>query len=202
MPRLLTLLASRVASLVNYSDLSRSLGLPQSTLKRYLTLLEATFLVRLLPAWSANIGKRLIKSPKLMFSDTGVLAHLLGRDAEGFTHDRTAAGHALENFVMMEITKQLGWSQIRCQLFHFRAETGQEVDIVLEDRQGRLVGIEVKATASIKARDIRGLHLLAELTGDRFVRGIMLYTGETVVPFASNLHAVPIPALWAIAARD
>ncbi|MDN5870007.1 MAG: ATP-binding protein [Nitrococcus sp.] len=198
MPRLLTLLASRTGSLLNYSSLARDLALPQSTLKRYMALFEATFLVRPLPPWSANLGKRLVKSSKLMLTDTGLLSHLLGLDAERLKADRTLAGPVLENFAAMEVIKQLGWSRTRCELFHFRTDTGHEVDMVLEDRRGRLIGIEIKAAASVQGKDVRGLRTLAELAGERFVRGVLLYTGGVTVPFARNLHALPISALWAM----
>ena len=197
MPRLLALLASRVAQLVNFSDLARSLAIPQTTLKRYMSLMETTFLVRLLPAWSSNIGKRLTKAPKLLLVDTGLLTHLLDTDAGRLQRDRALLGHVLENFVAMELIKQLGWSERRCGLFHFRTESGAEVDLVLEDRGGRLVGIEVKSTASLQKRDFRGLQALAEAAGRQFAGGVVLYTGATVVPFGRNLRALPISQLWA-----
>lgn len=97
----------------------------------------------------------------------------------------------------MELLKQLGWSERRCRLFHFRTEGGAEVDLVLEDRAGRLVGIEVKGAASVGRRDFRGLKALTALAGDRFVRGVVLYTGAAVVPFGARLHALPVAQLWA-----
>ena len=197
MPRLLALLASRVGQLVNFSDLARSLAVPQTTLKRYMSLMETTFLVRLLPAWSSNIGKRLTKAPKLLLVDTGLLTHLLDTDAGRLRRDRALLGHVLENFAAMELIKQLGWSERRCRLFHFRTESGAEVDLVLEDRGGRLVGIEVKSAASLQKRDFRGLQSLAEASGRQFVGGVVLYTGATVVPFGRNLRALPISQLWA-----
>ena len=196
-PRLLALLASRVGQLVNFADLARGLAIPQTTLKRYMALVEMTFLVRLLPPWFSNVGKRLTKAPKLLLADTGLLAHLLEADANRLRRDRTLLGHVLENFAAMELIKQLGWSDRRCRLFHFRTEGGAEVDLVLEDRAGRLVGIDVKSTASVQQRDFRGLQTLATLTGDRFVRGVVLFTGETAVPFGANLHALPVAQLWA-----
>ena len=196
-PRLLALLASRASQLLNYSDVARSLSIPQTTLKRYMTLMEMTFLVRLLPAWFTNIGKRLAKSPKLLVVDVGLLAHLLGVDSAGLRRDRTLLGHVLENFVAMELFKQMGWSRKKCGMFHFRTEAGQEVDLVLEDASGRLVGIEVKAGATVEKRDFRGLEVLADAVGDRFVRGLVLYTGQTSVPFGKELRALPIAQLWA-----
>jgi predicted AAA+ superfamily ATPase len=195
-PRLLALLASRAGSLVNHSDLGRSLSLGHSTLKRYMALLEATFLVRLLPAWSTNVGKRLVKSSKVVVTDTGLIAYLLDLNAERLRTDRVLLGHALENFLAMELVKQLGWSAAGARLYHFRTEAGQEVDLVLEDAAGRIVGIEVKAAASISRRDVRGLETLADVAGTRFLRGILLYLGETVVPFGKNLWAVPVASMW------
>ena len=197
MPRLLALLASRVGQLINYADLSRTLAVPQTTLKRYMTLLEMTFLVRPLPAWFANVGKRLTKAPKLMLADTGLLAHLMEADAARLRRDRALLGHVMENFVAMELTKQLGWSERRCKLFHFRTDAGAEVDLVLEDRMGHLVGVEVKCTHTLQKRDFRGLETLAELTGQRFVRGVVLYMGTTAVPFGKGLYALPVSQLWA-----
>ena len=195
-PRLLALLASRAGELLNVADLARTLGIPQTTLKRYLALMEMTFLVRLLPAWFSNLGKRLAKAPKLLLADTGLLSHLIDADASRLRRDRTLLGHVLENFVALELIKQLGWSDRRCRLHHFRTESGAEVDLVLEDRAGRLVGVEVKSAASVRQQDFRGLEALARLSGERFVRGVALCTGTTVVPFGRNLFALPVSQLW------
>jgi uncharacterized protein len=196
MPRLLALAATRVGSLVDYADLSRGLSMPQTTLKRYIGLLEATFLLQPLPAWFVNIGKRLVKSPKLLFGDTGLLTYLLGADAGRLRNDPSTGGGVLENFVAMELLKQRGWSKSRPSLFHFRTHNGEEVDLILEDAAGRIVGIEVKASATVTAADFKGLKLLDGAAQDRFVRGIVLYTGATTVPFGRNLTALPVSALW------
>ena len=199
--RLLSLAASRISSIVNYAEFSRSLDLPQSTLKRYWSLLQATFLLQHLPAWSVNLGKRLIKSPKMFLVDTGLAAHLLGLDATALLEQRERLGALLENFVALEILKQIAWSKRRPRLYHFRSAEGKEVDLVLEDPSGRVVGIEVKATATVQSRDFRGLRHLADLLGSRFLRGIVLYTGIHTVPFGKNLLAVPLPALWRLSSR-
>lgn len=195
-PRLLSLLAARATALLNISELSRSLAMPQSTLKRYLTLLEMTFLLQPLPPWSSNMGKRLVKTPKLMLNDTGLLASLSALHRERLLTDRSLAGALLENFVVMELRKQLTWSRVNAQLFHFRTQTGQEVDVVLEDGAGRLVGVEVKASATIGPPDFKGLRTLAELADQRFHRGIVFYTGSEPLAFGPQLHALPIQALW------
>lgn len=195
MPRLLSLIAARTPALLNFAELSRSLAIPQSTLKRYMMLLEATFLINNLPAWSGNLGKRLVKAPKLTMCDTGLMAHLLGANRERIITGGQI-GPLLENFVIMELQKQITWSETRPKMFHFRTQAGQEVDIVLEDNAGRVVGIEIKASTTVSAQDFKGLKTLAEETGSNFVRGIVLYTGDQNISFGANLHALPVNLLW------
>jgi len=196
MPRLLSLLAARVGSLLNMSELSRSSGIPNSTLKRYLSLLQATFLFQPLSAWSSNLGKRLIKSPKIHLIDSGLTAHLAGVTRQSHDRDPVFFGHLFENFVVNELRKQTGWSDSRVNLHHYRTTTGREVDILLEDAAGRLVGLEVKASATVVRKDFSGFDALSEVTGRQFVRGIVLYTGEQSVAFGENYMALPVSAMW------
>lgn len=196
LPRLLSLIAARPMALLNYAELGRSAGLAQTTLKRYFALLEAVFLVRTLPPWHANISKRLVKMPKVLLSDTGLAAHLMGVDDARIGKDRALLGGLLEAFVTMEITKQAGWSASAPTLHHFRTHDDEEVDLVLERRSGALVGIEVKSAATVTNADFKGLRALAEAAGSHFHRGLVLYTGTDVVPFGPRLHAVPVEALW------
>ena len=195
-PRLLSVVATRAGGLLNFADLSRTLGLPQTTLKRYFALLEATFLVQLLRPWSISLGQRLIQTPKVYLDDTGLLAHLLGLTVERLKVDGTLAGGVLENFALMELRKQSAWSDTQPEFFFWRTASGQEVDIVLEDGAGRLVGIEIKAGATLGGGDVRGLQALAGAAGKRWVRGVVLYTGTEVIPFAANLHGLPLSQLW------
>lgn len=194
LPRLLSLLAARAASLLNHSELSRALGLPQSTLKRYMALLETTFLVRQLPSWSANIGKRLVKSSKAMLCDTGLMAYLIGSDSSDPIPDHLV-GALVENYAAMELTKHLGWSRTRAVLYHFRERTGREVDLVLENAAGKVVGIEVKASTSVSRNDFEHLRFLRERLGEHFLRGVVLYTGTESVSFSDKLEAVPLGLL-------
>lgn len=196
LPRLLRLAASRAMGLLNFADLSRDAAMPQTTLQRYWALFEATFLARTLPPWHANLGLRLVKTPKVLTGDTGLLCHLLGLDAERLQADDLMTGAALESFAACELTKQITWSETRPGMFHYRTHTQQEVDFVLEDARGRLVGIEVKKTASPASSDFKGLRHLQEQTGKRFLRGLLLYTGSASVAFGPNLYAVPVSALW------
>jgi uncharacterized protein len=195
MPKLLQLSASRCGSLLNYSDLARSLQMKLTTVKTYLSLLELLFLVIPVQPWFANLGKRLVKSPKLYVNDTGLLSHLLGRDGKAISRDGSLLGMMLENFVLVELMKQISWSSTRPKLFHFRTENGEEVDFVLEAPDGRIVGIECKAN-SLGRDASKGLRMLRDLTGTRFHRGIVLYTGANIIGIDSNIQAVPISSLW------
>jgi hypothetical protein len=195
-PKLLGILAARTSSLLNLADLSRNSGIQQDTLKRYYSLLQALFLVVELPAWFANLGKRLIKTPKIALTDTGMWADILGVELDRLQHDPLLLGQSLETFVMMELRKQLTWSRRRARLYHFRDVKNHEVDLVLEDRSGNLVGVEVKASASVSSGDFNGLRKLKELTGARFQRGVVLYTGTNAVPFSDGLWALPVQCLW------
>jgi len=194
--RLLQLCAVRSGALLNHAELSRTLGLPVSTLKRYLALLEMLFLVHSVPAWASNRGKRLAKAPKVHLCDTGLLAALAGLDEAALRSERTLVGPILESFVAAELAKQIGWSEAKPTLHHFRTHGGQEVDLVLEDPRGRVVGVEVNSSATVAASDFAGLRALAETAGTSFVQGVVLHLGAGTVPFGPGLTACPVEALW------
>jgi predicted AAA+ superfamily ATPase len=197
LPRLLQLLAARCGGLLNFSELSRSFGIPQTTLKRYLALLETIFLLQRIPAWSNNLSKRLVKSPKIILNDTGFIAYLLGLNHERFLAEKQLFGHILENFVIVELQKEASWSNMQPQFSHFRTQAGQEVDLILENTAGKIVGIEIKSTATIDKKDLQGLLTLAEISKKHFHRGIIFYTGKHCIPCGNNIFAVPIDMLWA-----
>ena len=197
MPRLLALLAARAGSLLNMAEVSRSTGIAHSTLRRYLALLEALFIVQPLPAWSANLGKRLVRAPKLHLIDAGLTAHLRGHTDPVALALSPQLGPLLESFVVQECRRHLRWADTAATAWHFRTAAGQEVDLVLETPGQRLVGIEVKASASLTQDDFRGLRELAGAAGEGFARGVVLYTGEQLMPFDTKLWAVPLGALWA-----
>lgn len=201
MPRLLALLATRAGSLLNISDLSRNAGIPLTTLRRYLALLQTAFLVQIVPAWSANLGKRLTKAPKVYLTDSGLMTSLLGVGGDRLAANGVARGSLLENFVATELRKQLTWSKTRPTMFHYRTSTGHEVDLVLEARGGRVVGIEVKAAVTLTEDDFKPLRLFSEVTGKRFHRGVLLYMGSEPLGFGPKLHALPVSALWRLNAE-
>ena len=160
-PRLLQLLAARSAVLMNVAEISRASALPHTTLKRYLVLLEHTFLLRPLPAWSSNRGKRLINSPKIHLVDSGLAAHLAGLDAITLVRDRPALGPLLESFVVGELLKQASWPEPRIALYHFRTAAGREVDMVLEGPGVRVAGGRTPRNATIAASKCRSTHATA-----------------------------------------
>lgn len=195
-PNLLHLLASRSASLLNFAELSRSAGLAQSTLKRYFALLEMLFLVVRLPSWERNPGKRLVKAPKVFLPDSGLLAHFTG-----LTPDRLGAGAGLpggliETYVLSELLKHVAFSARRLSLWHYRTQSHIEVDFILENRQGQITGIEVKASATVDHKDFKGLRHLQETEPAMFHHGIVLYAGRELVPFGDRLWAVPLSVWW------
>lgn len=190
--RLLRLLGARSGTLYNQAELSRSVGMPTSTLSRYIPLLEALFLVWFLPAWSSNLSKRLVKSPKLHVIDSGLACHLCGADAGRLIDDSIMAGRLLESFVVGELLKQNSWTEHPVSLYHYRSQSGEEVDVVLEDRAGRVAAVEVKLSASVSSHDIKGLASLRDALGDHFVRGVVVYTGQEVIPMGDRIFAVPV----------
>ena len=193
--RLLSLLAARSGTLHNAAEMGRGIGMNAVTLTRYLAVLEALFLFWPLPAWSANLGKRLAKAPKLHMTDSGFACHLCGADEERLRADPALAGRLFESFVASEIRRQTAWSERTASLYHYRAQSGAEVDLVMEDRAGRVAGIEVKLADSLSARDAKGLIHLRDALGERFVRGVVVYTGGEVLPLGDRLFAAPVTSL-------
>lgn len=193
---LVRLVAARNASLLNLADIARDARLPHSTARRHLELLKTVYLVVEIPAWSTNLTSRVVRAPKLVLSDSGLLAHVLGIDRGRLDNDPVLRGPLLEGFVTMEVRKQLTWSRLQPRLTHFRSHNNEEVDLVLETRDGRLAGIEVKAGSTVRAEDFNGLRALAALTREKFVRGVVLHTGTEAAAFGENLWALPVSALW------
>ena len=197
LPNLLKLLAARTSRLLNLADVGRDTSLPHTTLTRYMALLETVFLVHRVPAWSRNLGKRLVKAPKIHVADTGLACHLIGADSRRLSTDRPLQGRLLETFVVGELRKQLSWSNIQATLYHLRTSAGSEVDIVLEKPDGAVAAVEVKASATVDASDFAPLQSLREQLGEHFRAGAVLYTGDQVIPFGNRLWLVPVPMLWA-----
>jgi predicted AAA+ superfamily ATPase len=196
MPRLLRVLAEHSGQLVNYSAIGSSLAVNHVTTQKYVGIFESLFLVRTLQPWFSNKLKRLTKTPKIHFLDSGLLAALRDLSPDHIRDDRGKFGALLETFVFAEILKLASWADDRFEFSHFRDKQQNEVDIVIEDRRGRVTGIEIKAGATVTSSDFKGLRMLAEACGDRFVSGVVLYDHDKIVPFGERLHAAPLSVLW------
>ncbi len=196
LPRLLAMAAGQTARLLNVAGLASPFQLSRPTIRDYVTLLARVFLLEELPPWHNNRLSRLIKTPKLHLGDTGLACSLLGVDAAALWTDRTLLGHFLETFIFQELRRQASWRSDPIIFHHFRDKDGVEVDIVLEGSGQFVAGVEVKAAATVTAKDFRGLRKLKEIAGKRFTSGVVLYDGEVSTPFGDGLFAVPIRNLW------
>jgi uncharacterized protein len=194
-PRLLRLLATQAGNLFVPGSFSKRIGLDHRTVDSYISLLEAIFLVRRISAWRPSLGQREIQAPKGYVVDSGLLLHLLGADEQRLMEDDQVTGKVLENFVAMEIIKHAEWSDLAPRVHHYRRGR-DEIDLVLEDRAGRIVAIEVKAGASVSKRDWRVLGKLRDRLGERFRCGVVFYTGSQTIPVGERIYAVPLSGLW------
>ncbi|MCY3873622.1 MAG: ATP-binding protein [Rhodobacteraceae bacterium] len=197
LPRFVRLLAEHSGQLVNYSRFGSSIGVSHKTGQRYVRLLEQIFLVATLQPWHTNALKRIAKTPKLHFLDCGLLAAARGLTFARIKADRRQFGALLESYGFSEILKLMTASDMQLTPHHFRDQQMHEVDIVLERDDGTIVGIEVKAAATVRSSDFAGLRILAETFGERFAYGVVLYDSADIVPFGKKLAAVPISSLWA-----
>jgi hypothetical protein len=195
-PRLLRALGLHAAQLANFSQLGGRAGMDDKTTRKYVALLEQLFLVRRLEPWSRSRMKRLIKTPKLHLFDSGLLAALTSTTAAVIAGDRGRFGPLLESFVFSELEKQIAWRDEPCALYFYRDRDRFEVDFVLESDSGQIAGVEVKAAASVGQDDFNGLKKLAAASGKAFSAGVVLYDGETIVPFGDQLYAVPLSCFW------
>ncbi|MBN1631926.1 MAG: DUF4143 domain-containing protein, partial [Thermoleophilia bacterium] len=196
LPRLLAVVASRTAGLMNVSDLGSSFGLDRRTIHDYTVLLERVFLLQRLYPWYTNQVSRVVKTPKLHMGDSGLACALLGLDVDDLRSDRKMFGLMLETFVLQELQRQASGGDRSFSFFHFRDRYDHEVDIVIERGIRAVAGVEVKAAATVNASDFRGLRKLREAAGDRFAHGVVLYDGTATIPFEDKFHAVPIRSLW------
>ncbi len=194
--RLLRLLAVRNGELLNTAGLSRELSLHRSTVREYIAVLERLFLVRRLLPWHRNVGKRLVKTPKMHVVDSGLAATLAGLGPEDWIGKRERMGHLLEAFVTHQLVTQAGWTDPDIRFWHFRDKDGQEVDLVITVGT-RTWGIEVKATSTPGRSAGRGMARLAALCGADFEGGVLLYNGRDILPLEDKrMLAAPLSELW------
>jgi len=196
-PNLIRVAAHHSAQLLNVSTIGVDLRLARKTVESYLEVLEQLFLIRRLEPWHRNDLNRLIKTPKLHFLDSALLAAAKAVTAERIAADRSLFGPLLETFVYAELEKLASWSDDRLRFSHYRDKDQLEVDIVIESEDGGMVGVEVKAAATVTAADFKALRRLSDIAGKAFRLGVVLYDGDQTVSFGDNLAAAPIASLWA-----
>ena len=197
-PRLLRALAARTANQLVVNKIHDQIGLGSiNTTSDYLAYVEMIHLVTTLPTWSANLGVRVKRHPKLYVTDTGLAAALLGRTPESLARPTDPArGQMFETFVVNEIRRQSGWSDLGIDLFQYRDRYGREIDLICEASDGRIVGIEVKAAATARPDHSAHLAWLRDRLGDRFVAGVVLYAGALSLPLGDRITAHPLSILW------
>jgi len=198
-PTILQLAAAQSAQLLNMSELAAPFQISRQTVASYFTLLRNIFLLDVLPAWHSNRVSRLIKTPKVHISDTGLAANLLEMTAKQLNSERDAMGHLLESFVYNELRRQAAGLEEDPRFFHFRDKDKYEVDIVIEQSGGGIIALEVKSAATVGEQDFRGIRRLQSIVKNKFKTGIVLYDGERILSFGEGLFAMPISALWATA---
>ena len=196
LPRFLRALAQTAGQMCNYSELGGQVGLDGKTVSRYISVFEQMYLLKRIDVWARNRLKRVVKTPKLQFIDSGLLGMLTNISHKDVQLDKTGYGHILESFVFGELLKHTTTSDDDYRLLYYRDADKFEVDVVIENSAGQLVGVEVKASATVKERDLRGLKKLASLAGDQFTAGVLLYDGDETMPLGSNLWAAPLSTLW------
>lgn len=196
MLKLLKLTAYYSAKLVNFTEIGGKLNLNNETTKKYIQLIEQLFLLKQLPAWHSNEYKRLIKTPKLHLSDTGLACAVRDIDEEYLASHPAEIGPLLETFVIKELQKQAAWLDQDISFYHYRDKDKVEVDCIIENARGDCFAVEVKASATLQPEDFQGLKRFKTITKNRFKIGILLYDGEQTMPFGEGLFAVPISALW------
>ena len=188
-------LAGLSGNLLKYSSIANNLALNDKLVKSYIEILDLMFIIKRMPAYLKNRVKRLATHmPKMHYVDTGLACHLLGLRSEEQLLNSPSYGGLLENLIYIECYKQAAWAKEDVNLYHFRDNRQYEVDLVLERDNGRITGIEVKASASVKTQDFRGLAKLAAFAGPLFASGILFYTGEDILPFnisGQRFYALP-----------
>ena len=199
LPRFLSALAQTAGQMCNHSQLAGQVGLDGKTAARYAGVFETMYLLKRVDVWARNRLSRVVKTPKLQFIDAGLLAMLMHLGIEEVRHDRSRFGQVLETFVFGELLKHTTSADGDYQLLYYRDADKVEVDIVIENAAGQLVGVEVKASATVKASDLRGFRKLAALAGDQFKMGVLLYDGAETLPLGDGIWAAPLSSLWGTA---
>ncbi len=201
LPALLARLASQTGQVLNIATAARAVGIEKSTAENYTKLLEAVFLIQRLPAWGRTLGSRVGVAPKVHLLDSGLAARLL-RLTESKLGERSASaltelGHLLETFAVGEICRQLDWLDSPTHAGHWRTHDGQEVDLIVEREDGRVVAVDVKARSTVAGDGLSGLRALRRKLGDQLLASVVLYTGPHAYAHPDGHLVLPLSRLWA-----
>lgn len=196
LPRFLNALAQSAGQMCNYVQLGGQVGIDGKTAARYISIFEQLYLLKRVEVWARNHLNRIVKTSKLQFIDSGLLATLINLTPTEAQQDRTRFGNALETFVFGELLKHNTTSDNDYRLMYYRDTEKFEVDIVIENAEGYLVGIEVKSSAVINTSDLRGLKKFSKLAGDKLKMNVILYDGDETLPLGDRIWAVPLASLW------
>lgn len=196
LPRFLRALTQVTGQMCNYTQLGAQLGLDHKTAARYIGVFEQMYLLRRIDVWARNRLNRVVKTPKLQFIDSGLLSTLADVTPALVQQDRSRFGNVLETFVFAELLKHTTTAEGDYRLLYYRDHDQQEVDFVIENAAGHLIGVEVKAAATVKESDLRGLKRLANVAGKQFMLGVILYDGSETLPLGEGLWAAPLSSLW------
>lgn len=196
LPRFLSALVHVAGQMCNYSQLGAKVGLDHKTAAKYMGIFEQMYLIKRVNVWSSNHLKRMVKTPKLQFIDSGLLSSLATITPELITQNRTKFGPILESFIFGELLKLTTVSDDDYRILYYRDHDRYEVDFIIENRAGQLVGVELKAAATATQNDLRGLKRFKSVAKDQFKLGVILYDGTDTLPLGDGLWAVPISTLW------
>lgn len=187
-------LAARSAQLINLTDMGRDLGLATNTVKAWISVLEATHQIAILRPYYANVGKRLVKTPKVYFTDTGMLSYLAGIRDPAHAAAGPMAGAIAETAVVSEVLKSFFHRGTEPRLYFWRTATGDEVDLVIETPTG-LLPLEVKATATPSPAMARGILRFRESVREARADGYVVHIGDVWLPLGGNISALPFGTL-------
>ncbi len=192
--KLLQVLSSQIGSIVNYKNISNKINITDKTTAKYIHILEALYIVKLIPAYSNNRLKRVIKSPKVQFIDTGLASYLLNVDTNAVMTKRgDVYGNLVESFVYSELIKHQSWAEENINIYHYRDQQQKEVDFVLESTNGDIVALEIKSGSNLKSEHFKGLVALAQTMNHKNFKGIVLYGGDDILPYKVEKYQ-----FWAI----
>jgi len=196
LPRFLRALAQTASQMCNYRKLGSQVGLDGKTTSRYIGIFEQMYLLKRINVWARNRLNRVVKSPKLQFIDSGLLSMLLDLSSDEVRQDRTRFGNVLETFVFAELLKHSSMADGNYHLMYYRDADKFEVDFLIENAAGKLLGVEIKAAATVNKSDLRGLKKLAALSKEQFKMGVLLYDGAETMPLGDGIWAAPLSSLW------